>query len=112
LTPDPDDPFTLAFVGHADAAMAEQAAAYEDEVLRLLERHGAKLLYRGRRAAGQDPSLPFEVHLIWFPHRRALASYMADDRRKELLEKYGEVFRLKQAVTMDTIATAMPSELP
>ena len=103
---DPDAPFTLAFVGHATSATSEQAAAFEDEVLPLLADHGARLLYRGRRTADADESLPFEVHLIWFPHRRALDAYVADARRKDLLRKYGDVFARKQAVEMDTLVDA------
>jgi uncharacterized protein (DUF1330 family) len=99
-----DAPFTLAFVGYADAATSDRAAAYEDEVLELLNSHGAHLLYRGRRGPGQNAALPFEVQLIWFPDRGALARYTADERRVALIEKYGEVFTLKHAVTMDTIS--------
>jgi uncharacterized protein (DUF1330 family) len=100
----PDAPITLAFVGYADAATSDRAAAYEDEVLTLLALHGARLLYRGRRTAGQDTALPLEVHLIWFPDRRALASYMADERRVALIEKHGDVFTLKHALAVDTIS--------
>ena len=98
---DPDAPFTLAFVGHADPEVAERASAYEDRVLPLLADHGARLLYRGRRVAAQDPSLPLEVHLTWFPHRRALAAYMADPRRQALIDEFGEVFTTKQVVELD-----------
>jgi len=101
-----DEPFTLAFVGYADPAMSERATKYEDEVLPLIEEHGGRLLYRGRRAAGQDSALPLEVHLSWFPHRGALDAYMADDRRRDLLDRYGDVFTTKHAVEVDTISTA------
>jgi hypothetical protein len=103
MTGDPDSPFTLVFVGYADPALAERAAAYEDAVLPLLADHGAELVYRGRRAAGQDEALPLEVHVTRFPHRRALESYLADDRRAALLEEFGEVFTAKQVVEMDTV---------
>lgn len=107
MTTTEDESFTLAFVGHADSTMSDRAAAYEDAVLPLLEDHGAKLLYRGRRSGDQDASLPLEVHLIWFPARRALESYMADDRRIALLETFGEVFTSKQVVELDTITSAV-----
>jgi uncharacterized protein (DUF1330 family) len=100
---DPDAPFTLAFVGHADPEAGERASAYEDRVLPLLAEHGARLLYRGKRVAGQDPSLPLEVHLIRFPHRRALDAYLADPRRQTLIEEFGEVFTDKQVVELDPI---------
>jgi uncharacterized damage-inducible protein DinB len=103
MTTDPEAPFTLVFVGYTDAAREERAAAYEDAVLPLLADHGAELVYRGQRVAGQDSALPLEVHLTRFPHRRALAAYMADDRRAALLEEFGEVFTTKQVVEMDTV---------
>jgi hypothetical protein len=103
MTTDADAPFTLVFVGYADRAHEESAAAFEDAVLPLLADHGAELVYRGRRAAGQDEALPLEVHLIRFPNRRALESYMSDERRAALLDEFGEVFTAKQAVEMDTV---------
>jgi uncharacterized protein (DUF1330 family) len=95
---------TLAFVGHADAGCSEQATAYEDRVLELLAEHGARVLFRGRRAAGEDASLPLEVQVLWFPDRRALDAYLADPRRLALLEQFGEVFTSKQAVELGTIS--------
>jgi hypothetical protein len=102
---DPEQPFTLAFVGYTTAALADAAAAYEDEVLPLLTDHGARVLYRGRRAAGQDVELPFELHLLWFPNRSALAAYLDDDRRAALSEQFGEVFTVRQVVELEPIAT-------
>lgn len=96
-------PFTLTFIGHAPASTSARAIAFEDAVLPLLTDHGAKLLYRGRRAENQDEALPLEVHLIWFPHRAAFDAYLADPRRQALLHEYGEVFSSKQAVVMDTL---------
>ena len=96
--------FTLVFVGYAEPATSDSAAAYEDAVLPLLDDHGARLLYRGRRATGQDPSLPLEVHLIWFPDRGAFESFMDDGRRSALVQEFGQVFTVKHAVEMDTIS--------
>jgi uncharacterized protein (DUF1330 family) len=98
----PDDPFTLVFIGHADPDTSERAVAYEDRVLPLLADHGAELLYRGRRTQ-PDVELPLEVHLIRFPHRRSFDAYMADERRRALLDEYGEVFTRKQVVEMTTV---------
>jgi len=102
-TADPGEPITLAFVGHTPPGLADRAAAYEDAVLPLLADHGARLLYRGRRKEGQDATLPFEVHVLWFPNRAAFDAYLVDDRRAELLRRLGEVFRSKQVVEMETI---------
>ena len=104
MTSDPSLPFTIAFVGHTTAALAEQAGAYEDAVLPLLAGHGASVVYRGRRVAGQEADLPFEVHLLWFPNRAAFDAYLADERRAELLARYGEVFTQKQVVELETIS--------
>src|SRR3954468_23953342 len=76
------DPVMIAFVGHSDHDDAHRAAVYEDDVLQLLPDHGAHLLYRGRRSAGQDAELPAELHLIWFPSREAFESFLADPARQ------------------------------
>jgi uncharacterized protein (DUF1330 family) len=98
-----DQPFTLAFVGYAEAEQAERASAYEDEVLALLADHGARVVYRGRRRGAPDGAVPLEVHLIWFPDRGALDGYMADERRQALLAEYGEVFTTKHAFEIETL---------
>ena len=78
-------------------------SAYEDAVLPLLTDHGSRVLARGRALPGQDPSLPHEVHLIWFPDRDALDSYMEDPRRHALLAAFGDVFTSKQAVEVELL---------
>ena len=107
-----DGPFTLAFVGYADEAASARASAFEDAVLPLLADHGAKVLYRGKRAEGQDPALPLEVHLLWFPHRRSLQAYLADDRRRALIEQHGEVFTAKHTVELTPDGTTGPDPSP
>ena len=98
---DADGAFTLAFVGWAAPDLAEAAGAYEDAVLPLLAAHGARVEYRGRRALGQDPSLPLEVHLLWFPSRAAYDGFLADPRRAALVEEHGDVFEQKVLVELD-----------
>jgi hypothetical protein len=100
---EPDVPFTLVFIGHADPDLAARASAYEDRVLPLLADHEAELQFRGRRTDGEDPAAPLEVHVIWFPHRRAFDAYMADERRLALLEEFGDVFSGKQVVEVDPV---------
>jgi len=94
---------TIAFVGHAPVDRAAAASAYEDAVLPVLADHGAELLYRGRRADGQDASLPLEVHLIRFPDRSAYDGFLSDPRRQGLLDQHGEVFTSKVVVELDTV---------
>ncbi len=106
MTRDHTDPVTLAFVGHTTPALSDRAAAYEDEVLPLLARHGARIVYRGRRKHGQEATLPFEVHVLWFPNRAAFDAYLADEERAGLLRRFGEVFTSKQVVELDTISAA------
>jgi len=101
---DPEQPFTLSFVGYTTAALADAAAAYEDAVLPLHAEHGARVVYRSRRVPGQDETLPFEVHLTWFPNRAAFDAYLSDPRRAELLERFGEVFTAKQVVEVDLLS--------
>jgi uncharacterized protein (DUF1330 family) len=96
-------PITLAFLGHGDDAAASRAGRYEDAVLALLPDHGARVLYRGRRAAGQAEALPLEVHLLWFPDRAAFDAYLDDPRRAALLGEFGEVFAAKHVVELDTL---------
>jgi uncharacterized protein (DUF1330 family) len=98
-----ETPVTIAFVGYAEADRADAASAYEDEVLPLLADHGATLLYRGCRADQQDPSLPLEVHLIRFASRAGYDAFLADDRRRALIDEHGEVFTSKVVVELDTV---------
>ena len=106
MATDPEAPFTLAFVGYATPESAARAVAFEDAVLPLLADHGAHVVYRGRRVAGQDVALPLEVHLLSFPNRAAFDAYIADDRRAALLERFGEVFTVKHAVELETISSS------
>jgi hypothetical protein len=97
----PDEPFTLAFLGYAPEAGRQAAHAYEDAVLSLLPDHGARVVYRGCRAGGEDEVLPLEVHLLWFPGRAALVAYLADERRAALRAEYGDVFARTEVVTVE-----------
>lgn len=92
-------PVTLAFVGYADDP--DRAHAYEDAVLPLLAGHGARVVYRGRRTSGQDPALPVEVHVLWFPGRDALDAFLADPRRAGLRAEHGEVFTRTEVVEVE-----------
>jgi hypothetical protein len=51
--------------------------------------------------------LPLEVHVLWFPRRSALDAYLDDDRRRGLLERYGDVFARKEAVQVDVVETGL-----
>jgi uncharacterized protein (DUF1330 family) len=108
-----DEPVTIAFVGFAEPDRAQAASAYEDDVLPLLADHGAELLYRGRRADGQDAALPLEVHLIRFPSRPAYDAFLGDARRRAVMERHGEVFSSKVVVEVDSLTgLADPARAP
>ncbi len=96
------DAFTIGFVGRADPAHAAEASAYEDAVLPLLADHGAKLLYRGVGVDGPEAGQPIEMQLIWFPDRSSYMAYVSDERRVDLLARYGDVFTDKLLVELDT----------
>jgi hypothetical protein len=94
-------PFTLAFLGYGPDAGRGAAHAYEDAVLLLLADHGARVVYRGCRAQGEDETLPLEVHLLWFPGQAALAAYLADDRRAALRAEFGDVWARTEVVVVE-----------
>jgi len=96
-----DEPFTLAFLGYAPDAGRAAAHAYEDAVLPLLSDHGARVVYRGTRAAGEDETLPVEVHVLSFPGRAALNAYLADPRRVALRAEHGDVFSRTELVAVE-----------
>lgn len=100
--PSPDG-ITLGFIGMADAASAPLARAFEDEVLTVLTRHGAQVLFRGHRGVGEADTLPAEFHVIWFPHDDALQAYLSDPRRAAIIERHGDVFGMKTSVRLDRI---------
>ena len=100
-------PITIGFVGYAEPAGADSAARYEDAALALLTDHGARVLFRGRRRAGQPDDGPFELHVLEFPDRFALDAYLADARRAALIEQFGEVFAMKHATELDPITNRL-----
>jgi uncharacterized protein (DUF1330 family) len=98
---------TLGFVGYAEPATADAASRYEDAVLELLDDHGARVLFRGRRRADQAAELPLEIHVLEFPDRPALDAYLADARRTALIEEFGDVFTVKHAAELDPLTNAL-----
>ena len=65
----------------------EQALrAYEDQVLVLLERHGATLVSRVVHDAYTD-QLPYEIQVIDLPDQAALDAYLNDPDRTALADQ-------------------------
>ncbi|GAA2645624.1 hypothetical protein GCM10010399_94280 [Dactylosporangium fulvum] len=78
----------------------DDLAAYEDDVLTLLGRHGARLVARVRHRDGGDDR-PAEVQIIDLPDEAALDAYMRDpDRlamapRREVCVARTEIMRVQ-----------------
>jgi uncharacterized protein (DUF1330 family) len=62
----------------ADAALV----GYEDQVLKLMADHGARVLQRAR-TDGADAT-PLEIQILEYPSQAALDGYLADERRAAL----------------------------
>lgn len=83
------------------ATPGEEAAmsAYEDDVLRLVAAHGARVLQRvvGDGADGN----PHEVQIYAFPNQSALDDYLADPRRIELADVRARVVARTELFAVD-----------
>jgi uncharacterized protein (DUF1330 family) len=73
---------TLCVLLTAEPGNEARLVEYEDRVLPLLGRHGARLVARVRAVDPHDA--PQEVHLIEFPSEAALAQYLDDPDRVAL----------------------------
>jgi uncharacterized protein (DUF1330 family) len=71
------EPVTLCVLVHAVPGRRSEAIAYEDRVLALLDRHGARLVERLRSRGGG----PLEIHVLRFASEDALAAFQADPDR-------------------------------
>lgn len=74
---------------------------YEDQVLRLLPAHGAKVLQRVRTRELSDG--PFEVHVLEFPSEAALDQYMADPDRLALAELRDRAIARTELLRVDVV---------
>ena len=85
------------------ARPGEEAAliAYEDEVLALLDDHGATLLQRVRSDGTDDQ--PLEVQILRFPSQEALDRYLADDRRVALADHRDRAIARTQIIPVDVV---------
>jgi hypothetical protein len=64
--------------------------------------HSSPITVRGSSSAAaggpEDAELPYEVQVLWFPSRASYDTYLADDRRRVLFDRFGDVFVRKEAV--------------
>src|SRR5258708_29439923 len=74
---------------------------YEDQVLRRLAPHGARLLQRVR--ATDAPDGPFEAHIIEFPSELALDGYMSDPERLALSQLRDRAIARTELVRVEVV---------
>lgn len=83
------------------------ARRFEDDVLSLLLRHGARVHFRGHRLPTEPAHVPAEFHVLWFPSEEAFANYLADPERAAIISRHGEVFDSKLVVRLEHIETGV-----
>jgi uncharacterized protein (DUF1330 family) len=74
----------------------DDLAAYEDEVLALLDEHDGEVLQRLRAVDPGDH--PTEMQVIRFPSKDHLDRYMVDDRRLALAARRGDVIERTEVI--------------
>jgi uncharacterized protein (DUF1330 family) len=77
-------PLTLCVLLTAVPGNERALVEYEDQVLVLLARHGARLLQRVRNV--DAATAPYEVHIMEFPSEAAFGKYMDDPARLALAD--------------------------
>ena len=75
---------------------------YEDQVLRRLAPHGARILQRVR--ASDADSGPFEAHILEFPSEGALDAYMADPERRALSDLRERAIERTELVRVEVVS--------
>jgi uncharacterized protein (DUF1330 family) len=75
---------------------------YEDQVLALLESHGARVLQRVRTTDG-PPDAPFEVHVLEFPSHTELDEYLENPARLALADLRDRAIATTQLLYVDVI---------
>ena len=79
-------PVTVAVLLWPVEGREQQLHAYEDDVLRLVEEHGGRVIARARRARS-DSSHPLETQIIEFADTAGFDSYLGDPRRTSMSER-------------------------
>jgi uncharacterized protein (DUF1330 family) len=89
---------SINLVAMVDLTEAEAGRQFEDRVLELLKRHGGRLERRFRGTDGLT-----EVHLLWFPSREAYEAFLADPRRAEIRDEFGEAAPTGRVVEVEEV---------
>jgi uncharacterized protein (DUF1330 family) len=79
----------------------ELLVEYEDQVLRRLVPHGARLVQRVR--AIDAPDGPFETHILEFPSEAALDQYMTDPERVSLSDLRDRAIARTEVLRVDVV---------
>ena len=74
---------------------------YEDQVLRRLGVHGARVVQRVRTKDAPDG--PLEAHILEFPSDAALDAYMADPERARLSELRDRAIARTDVLRVDVV---------
>jgi uncharacterized protein (DUF1330 family) len=74
---------------------------YEDQVLRRLAAHGARVVQRVRTKDAPDG--PFEAHILEFPSDAALDAYMTDPERARLAELRDRAIARTDVLRVDVV---------
>lgn len=75
---------------------------YEDQVLALLDSHGARVLQRVR-TTDRPADGPFEVHVLEFPSPQALDEYMENPARLALADLRDRAIATTQVLSVDVV---------
>lgn len=78
--------------------------AYERRAARVLARHGGRIERAFRPLdAAEDPTLPFEIHLVRFPNQAALVAWQADPERAALQEERERLIARTTVIALRTV---------
>jgi uncharacterized protein (DUF1330 family) len=95
-------PVTLLVQLWADPGHEHLLVEYEDQVLRRLAPHGARILQRVRATDANDG--PLETHILEFPSEGALDAYMADPERLALADLRERAIARTELVRVEVVA--------
>jgi uncharacterized protein (DUF1330 family) len=93
---------TLCVLLWAADGRADALAAYEDEVLVLLGRHGGRVVERVRRVGGTSGQ-PTEVQVLELPDDAALRAYLADPDRAALVGRRVAAVARTEVIPVDRV---------
>jgi uncharacterized protein (DUF1330 family) len=100
-------PFHLCALLWAVPGRETELSAYEDTVLALLPRYGARVVSRVRRIGDEEG--PLEVQVIELPDEAALEAYLVDPTRVALATTHRAVIERTDVIRVSLVDAATPS---